>query len=135
MTPSLIALCAFALWTSLLVFSLANVRVLTSQRSGRPVNSFRPDGTDLEGFGSRLTRAHLNCVEFLPIFGAVILAAAAAGKGAVTDGLAMTVFYARVGQSIVHIASTSVPAVLARATLFVVQLAITAWWAFQLVTA
>lgn len=132
MTPSLTALCAFALWTLLLVFSLANVRVLVSQRTGKAVNSFAPDGSDLEGFGGRLTRAHLNCVEFLPVLGAVILAAAVAGRSSVTDGLAMWVFYARIGQSIVHMASTSVPAVLLRATLFVVQLAIVAWWALKL---
>jgi uncharacterized MAPEG superfamily protein len=134
MTPSLIALCGFAAWTVLLVFALANVRVLTSQRTGKAVNTFNADGSDIEGFGQRLTRAHLNCVELLPVFAAVILAAAVAGKGAVTDGLAMTALYARFGQSIVHMASTAVPAVLVRATLFVVQLAIIAWWIFQLLT-
>lgn len=134
MTPSLTALCGFALWTMLLVFSLANIRVLTSQRTGKALNSFLPDGTDMEGFGARLTRAHLNCLEFLPVFGTVILVAAVAGKSGVTDGLAMIALYARLGQSIVHIASTSVPAVMVRATLFVVQLFITAWWAFRLIT-
>lgn len=134
MTPSLTALCVFALWTMLLVFALANLRVLTAQRTGKAVNSFLPDGSDLEGLGARLTRAHLNCLEFLPIFAAVILAAAVAGKSDVTNGLAMVALYARLGQSMVHIASTAVPAVLLRATLFVVQLFITAWWALQLIT-
>jgi len=118
----------------LLVFTLASVRVLTSQRTGKAVNSFAADGSDIEGFGQRLTRAHLNCVELLPVFAAVILAAAVAGRGTVTDGLAMTALYARLGQSVVHMASTAVPAVLIRATLFVVQLAIIAWWIFQLLT-
>ena len=134
MTPSLTALCGFAAWTMLLVFTLAILRVLTSQRSGKPVNSFAPDGSDMEGLGKRLTRAHLNCVEFLPVFAAVILAAAVAGQGAATDGLAMPALYARFGQSIVHLVSTSVPAVMLRATLFVVQLAIAAWWIVQLLT-
>lgn len=134
MTPSLTALCGFALWTMLLVFTLANVRLLTSQRTGKALNSFLPDGTDLEGFGARLTRAHLNCVEFLPVFGAVILAAAVAGRSSVTDGLAMIALFARFGQSIAHLVSTAVPAVMLRATLFVVQLLITAWWAVQLIT-
>ena len=105
MSPSLVALCTFAGWTMLLVFSLAGFRVLTSARSGKAVNSFLPDGADLAGFGQRLTRAHLNCVEFLPVAGAVILAAAVSGNGAVTDSLAMPLLYARFGQSIVHIAS------------------------------
>ena len=64
--------------------------------------------------------------------GAVILAAAVAGRSAVTDPLAMPLLYARLGQSAVHLLSTSVPMVLLRATLFVVQLAIVASWIFQL---
>lgn len=132
MSPSLVALCTFAGWTMLLVFSLAGFRVLTSARSGKAVNSFLPDGADLAGFGQRLTRAHLNCVEFLPVAGAVILAAAVSGNGAVTDSLAMPLLYARFGQSIVHIASTSTPMVLVRATLFVVQILIVATWIAQL---
>lgn len=134
MSPTLSALVAFALWTALLVFSLAGLRVLTAQRSGKALNTFAPDGSDMEGLGQRWTRAHLNCIEFLPVFGAVALAAAASGQTAVTDGLAWVVFYLRIGQSIVHIASTSVPAVMLRATLFVGQLLIVLNWGRVLLT-
>ncbi len=133
MSPSLLALCGFAAWTLLLVFALANYRVLLSFQSGKAINTFAADGSDVPDLGQRLTRAHLNCLEFLPIFGALVLAAAAAGKGSVTDPLALWVLAARVGQSLVHLASTAVPAVLTRASLFVVQLAICAWWTLQLV--
>jgi len=128
MTPSLVALCLFAGWTVLLVISLAGYRVLTTQRTGKALNSFAPGGTDLDAFGQRLTRAHLNCLEALPVVASVILAAAAAGRGDVTDGLAMPLLYARLAQSTVHLVSTSAPAVLVRATLFVVQLAIVLVW-------
>ncbi len=134
MSPSLVALCSFAAWTMLLVFSLAGFRVLTTARTGKAVNSFLPDGTDIEGFGQRLTRAHLNCVEFLPVAGAVILSAAVIGRADVTDGLAMPLLYARLGQSLVHVASTAPPMVLARATLFLAQLAIVAIWISRLLT-
>ncbi len=133
MTPSLVALCLFAGWTILLVFSLANYRVIYSRRTGKAVNTFSPAGTDVDPLGQRLTRAHLNCVELLPVVGAVILSAAVAGRGDVTDGLAMPLLYARLGQSAVHIASTAPPAVLVRATLFVVQLAIVVIWIWKLV--
>lgn len=132
MSPSLVALCSFAGWTMLLVFSLAGFRVLTTARTGKAVNSFLPDGADIAGFGQRLTRAHLNCLEFLPVAGAVILSAAVSGRSDVTDGLAMPLLYARLAQSVVHIASTSAPLVLIRATLFVVQLAIVAIWLARL---
>ena len=128
MTPSLVALCLFAGWTILLVVSLAGYRVFTSQRTGKAVNTFSPAGTDLDPLGQRLTRAHLNCVELLPVVASVILAAAVAGRSDVTDGLAMPLLYARVAQSTVHLVSTSAPAVLVRATLFVVQLVIVGLW-------
>jgi uncharacterized MAPEG superfamily protein len=133
MGPSLVALCGFAAWTILLVFVLANYRVLVSTRTGKALNSFLPDGTDLDALGRRLTRAHLNCVELLPVVAAVILSAAVAGRSQVTDGLAMPLLYARVGQSLVHVISTAVPMVMVRATLFVVQLAILASWIWRLV--
>jgi uncharacterized MAPEG superfamily protein len=133
MTPSLVALCLFAGWTILLVVSLALYRALHAQRSGKALNTFAPDGADIGGLGQRLTRAHLNCLELLPVVGAVILAAAVAGRSAVTDPLAMPLLAARVAQSTVHLISTSVPMVLLRATLFVVQLAIVASWIVRLV--
>lgn len=132
MTASLVALCLFAGWTLLLVVSLALFRGVFSSSAGKALNTFSPDGTDVGGIGQRLTRAHLNCVETLPVVGAVILAAAVAGRSAITDPLAMPLLYARLGQSAVHLISTSVPMVLLRATLFVVQLAIVASWIFQL---
>jgi uncharacterized MAPEG superfamily protein len=133
MTPSLVALCLFAGWTILLVASLALYRGLFSSREGKAINTFAPDGADVGGLGQRLTRAHLNCVELLPVVAAVVLSAAVAGRSAVTDPLAMPLLYARLGQSVVHLVSTSVPMVFLRATLFVVQIAILFYWISQLV--
>jgi uncharacterized MAPEG superfamily protein len=134
MSPTLSALVAFAVWTGLLVLGLAGLRVVSSQRTGKALNSFRPDGSDLPGLGQRWTRAHLNCLEFLPIFGAVALAAVASGRAGVTDGLAWVVFYLRLGQSLVHLASTSVPFVMVRATLFGAQVLIVLNWGRMLLT-
>ena len=132
MSPTLSALVAFAVWTGLLVFGLANLRIFIARSQGKELNTFRPDGTDLEGLGNRWTRAHLNCLEFLPIFGVVALSAVASGNAAVTDGLAWVVFYLRLGQSVAHMVSTSTPFVLIRAMLFVGQLLIVLNWARQL---
>ena len=134
MSPTLFALVAFAAWTGLLVFCLANLRVLHARRTKKAVNSFAPDGSDVGGLVQRWTRAHLNCLEFLPLFAAVALSAVVAGKAAVTDGLAMPLFYLRVVQSVVHLVSTSVPFVLIRALLFTGQLLIVLYWAFRLLT-
>lgn len=134
MSPSLIALVGFGAWTIALVFVLANVRLTVAMRSGKELNSFSPDGSDVEGFASRLTRAHLNCLELLPVAAAVILAAAVSGNSAVTDPWAMFFLYARIGQSVMHLIGTSVPLVLIRATLFVVQLVMLAVWIYRLLT-
>lgn len=133
MSPSLVALCGFAAWTILLVFLVAGYRGVFGARTGKALNTFSPDGSDVDALGQRLTRAHLNCVENLPIVGAVILSAAVAGRADVTDGLAMPLLYARIAQSLVHVASTAVPMVMLRASLFVVQLAILAVWLWKLI--
>ncbi|NIP98448.1 MAG: MAPEG family protein, partial [Akkermansiaceae bacterium] len=61
---------------------LANARLVTAMQTGKSVNTFAPDGSDVEGFVYRLTRAHLNCLELLPVAAAVILAAAVSGNSA-----------------------------------------------------
>ena len=132
MTQSLVALAGFSAWTIALVFLVANTRLATSMKTGKGVNTFAPDGSDTEGFAQRLTRAHLNCLELLPVAAATILAAAVSGNGAITDPWAMIFLYARLGQTVVHLIGTSVPLVLIRALLFVVQLVILAVWLYKL---
>jgi len=91
-----------------------------------------PDGSDTPGIGRRLTRARDNCFETLPVFAAIAVAAHISSRVDVTDGLAMWVLYARIGQSLTHIISTSPPAVLIRATLFTVQAVIYLAWSIRL---
>ena len=83
--------------------------------------------------GSRLTRARDNCFESLPLFAAIALGASIAGRLDVTDGLAMWVFYFRVGQSVTHLISTSVPAVNVRAVFFFLQMLIYLYWVLRLI--
>lgn len=121
------AVCLFGLigWTIVLTFLLIGVRL-------KPIFGgtvlFDQDGSDLPGFAQRVTRAHGNSLEWLTIPAALIVYGVATGQSAVTDGLAMVVLGARLGQSIVHMISVSVPAVLVRATLFTVQVVIWIIW-------
>ena len=135
MSSSMTALAGFSAWTLLLIFMVVGFRVYTALLSGqgKALNDFSPDGTDVPGFGLRLTRAHLNCVETLPIFAGIIFVASMSDQAAaITDTTAMLVLFARMGQSIVHLISTSVPFVLARATFLSIQLGLMAWYAIQL---
>jgi len=131
MSPSAISLVGFAAWTLVLLGALAVHRV-TLTLQGRPANSFAPDGSDDTPAGRRLVRAHANCIENLPIFGALVLAALVSGHAGVTDPLAPWALLARVGQSTTHLVSTSVNAVTVRFVFFLVQVLIQAWWVLAL---
>jgi hypothetical protein len=69
--------------------------------------------------------------ETLPAFAAIAAGAATAGRLGVTDPLAMWVLYARIAQSLVHIASTSVAAVQVRAVFYLAQIVIYLWWVLR----
>jgi len=126
------ALVAFAGWFALLSILLGLYRLRFVVGQQKAVNSFASDGQDLDPLGHRLTRARNNCFETLPVFAALALGASMAGRLNVTDPLAMWVLYARIAQSLTHIASTSVAAVQVRATFFFIQILIYLWWVIRL---
>jgi len=134
MSNTIIALGGFALWTLVLVLSVATFRIVSDfiLKRGIALNCFRPDGSDVPGLGQKLTRAHLNCLEVLPIFAAVVLLASMAEQMALLEPTVMYILYARIAQSIVHILSTSLVAVLIRATFFAVQLVLLAGYIWQI---
>jgi uncharacterized MAPEG superfamily protein len=128
------ALVGFAGWYALLSIALGVHRIGLVLRGQKVANTFATNGSDLAPIGHRLTRARDNCYETLPLFAALAVGASIAGRLDVTDPLAMWVLYARIGQSVTHIASTSVPAVQLRAGLFFAQVFIYAWWAIRLLS-
>jgi uncharacterized MAPEG superfamily protein len=97
-------------------------------------NQFTPDNATISPFMQRLARAHLNCVESLPIFGGLLVVALLTGRTGATDPLAPWLLGARIVQSGIHLASTSNAAVNARFAAFVVQMAIALYWAWALLT-
>jgi uncharacterized MAPEG superfamily protein len=132
MSPSILALVCFAAWTLLMALVMVNHRVYFVLTGQRKINSFTPDGSGVSAFQVRACRVHANCYENLPVFAALVLGAAVAGKGAITNPLAMVAFYSRVIQSTVHLISTSQAAVMIRATFWTVQIVIMAIWALRL---
>jgi uncharacterized MAPEG superfamily protein len=132
MSATASALAGFAGWFLLLTAILGFYRTALVLSGQRAANSFRSDGTDTPGFGQRLVRARDNVYENLPVFAALALAAHITGQLAITDPLAPVVLYARLGQSLTHLASVSVPAVFLRFGFYIVQIVVWAWWAIQL---
>jgi uncharacterized MAPEG superfamily protein len=122
MTTPLWCLFGFILWTLVLLLSIGGVRVgqtLTGKARPSDFTPGVPHGGDRYW---RLNRAHLNCLENLPLFAAVVLAGAVIGADApVLDRLAQVYLVARIGQSTTHIASGSDRAVMVRFTFFGIQ--------------
>ena len=98
-------LVGFAAWTVLLLLATVGVyrwsRILTGRVA---IREFRADQIEGADWYKRAMRAHANCVENLPVFGAIVLGLYVANVGsALVNALAVAVLVARVMQSLVHV--------------------------------
>jgi uncharacterized MAPEG superfamily protein len=134
MNSTILALIGYISWTMLVLICLEAYRTVQVMKEKRAPNSFNTDGSDVTPFGQRLTRTLGNCIESFPLIGGTMLLALATGASAITDGLALYLLIARLGQSIVHLISTSELAVQVRFVFFVVQQVIVIYWLFLLFT-
>jgi uncharacterized MAPEG superfamily protein len=132
MSSTLLALLGFLSWTLFLLVLMEAMRVKLVASGVVPANGFNPENSNLSPFMQRLARAHANCLEGLPVFGGLMLVAVVAGKSALTDPLAYVLLAARIVQSTIHLASTSVLAVNARFAAFAVQVGVAVFWAVKL---
>lgn len=121
------ALIGFTAWTLVLVALAVGWRVVEVLR-GKPANSWgRGSATERPSFVTRAEHAHLNTLENLPVFAAIVLGASLLGKSALVDSVAAIILYARIAQSVTHLVGTSHWLVLIRATFFGIQIALFAW--------
>ena len=125
MTVPVWMLLGFAAWTVLLLLSTVGVYRWSRILIGRvPIRDFRADQVEGEDWYRRSMRAHANCIENLPVFGAIVLALCVAGVGGSTVNiLSISVLGARVTQSLVHVCLVQTNTVAAvRFAFFLVQL-------------
>ena len=116
----------FVILSLLLAMTYAGYRVPQIFLGNKKANHWeRNQPVDDPAFLVRAKGAHLNCLENLPLFAALVLTAAATGQSAVVDGLAGVFIFA-------HLIGTSLPLVLVRATLFVAQVLIMLYLAWML---
>jgi uncharacterized MAPEG superfamily protein len=99
------ALLGFAIWTLLVLFATVGVyrwsRILTGRTA---IAVWRADEQQGSEWYRRAIRAHMNCVENLPIYTAIVVALLAARvTSPILDGLAITILLARSCQSVVHL--------------------------------
>jgi uncharacterized MAPEG superfamily protein len=125
MTIPMWMLLGFATWTLMLLMATVGVyRWVKILLWKAPIASFRSDQLEGEDWYRRGTRAHANCVENLPVFGAIVLIISAIGvSGSVVDSLCTIVLIARIFQSLVHVSHPQTDAFVAvRFSFFSVQL-------------
>lgn len=129
-------LLAFAGWTLILLVGTVGVyrwrRILSGQAS---ISEWRADQVQGNERYRRAMRAHMNCVENLPVYSAVVLAAVATGVDArLLDGLSIVLLVARIGQSVLHVALEPTELIAAaRFFLFAVQVVCMAWMGVYIV--
>ena len=105
MNVPVLVLLGFAAWTLLTLFGSIGVyrwsRILTGRASIAEWRADAPQGCE---WYRRAMRAHMNCIENLPILGALVIALIATGlHSASIDRLSLTLLVARIGQTLVHI--------------------------------
>ncbi len=105
MTVPVWKLLGFATWTIVLLLATVGVyrwsRILTGRVA---IRDFRADQVEGEDWYRRAMRAHANCVENLPVFGAIVFALYVSGVNSPTANVvAVIVLVARIVQSLIHV--------------------------------
>lgn len=124
---ALATLLAFAGWTlATLAFTVGVYRWRRILAGRATLAEWYADAGQGDEWYRRATRAHMNCVENLPVYGAIVLTGATLGvpASAAYDALALAFLAARIGQTLVHVCAPATErAAAARFSLFAVQLA------------
>ncbi len=125
MTVPMWMLLGFAAWTVLLLLCTVGVYRWSRILTGRvPIRDFRADQVEGDDWYRRAMRAHANCIENLPVFGAIVLALYVSGiSGPIVNYLSISVLVTRAVQSLVHVCFVQTnSAVAVRFTFFSVQI-------------
>jgi uncharacterized MAPEG superfamily protein len=125
MTVPVLTLLGFAAWTVLLLAVTVGVYRFNLIFRGRAsISDFPADQVVGDDWYRRSMRAHANCIENLPVFGAIVFAISTYGVGGLAvNCLSISVLVARVTQSLVHVSHVQTDAFVAvRFAFFSVQL-------------
>lgn len=127
-SPTLLSLLGFAAWTLALVSMVVVYRTLVVLAGRKEANAWpRGEKRDEPGWVTRASHAHLNCLETLPVFAAVVIVAVAMSGLRAIDPLAPWILAARVCQSLAHLAGTGPWHVKIRFTFFLAQIVLLIW--------
>jgi uncharacterized MAPEG superfamily protein len=138
MTTPVWILLGFAGWTLIILLLSVGVYRWSRILSGRQaIAAFSAEGSGGADWYKRATRAHANCIESLPVYAAIVLAAHSAQlDDGLLDALACVLLVARVIQSLVHISFVQTNrAVSVRFSFFFVQFICMTWMGIYVASA
>ncbi|EON90882.1 hypothetical protein MARLIPOL_15924 [Marinobacter lipolyticus SM19] len=136
MSIPVLVLLAFAGWTLLsMALTVGTYRwfhILSGRNRIAEFSEYRIEG---QGWYKRALRAHANCVENLPVYGAIVIAIVATGiSSPVLNVLAVILLIARIAQTSVHIGFPhSDLAATVRFLFFFIQLVCMVWMGLYVV--
>jgi uncharacterized MAPEG superfamily protein len=137
MTLPVWMLLGFATWTVLLLLVTVGIYRWSRILTGRvPISEFRADQVEGKDWYKLSMRAHANCVENLPVFGAIVFALYAGHIASTTvNVLAVAILAARIMQSLVHVCLVQTNTVVSlRFGFFFVQI-VSFLWLIAVITA
>jgi uncharacterized MAPEG superfamily protein len=136
MSVPLWVLLAFACWTLIVLMVGVGIRRWALILSGSAqLTDFPADVAHGSPAYRRAVRAHANCVENLPVYGAIVFVGfAAQALSPIMDTLSLVFMGARISQTIVHmaVAETNLT-VSVRFTFFLTQIVVMFWMAAEIV--
>ena len=124
MNLPVLVLLGFAVWTLIILsVGVGGYRWALILSGRASVAGWRADAPQGADWYQRTMRAHMNCVENLPVYGAIVVALTVAGlRSPFVDGLSEAMLAARIGQTLVHVALRQTNAVVSvRFALFSIQ--------------
>jgi len=134
MSPAICALICFTLLTAALALAYPLQRVAMVLTGKASANAWKRGAQTAvqPAWAIRVQHAHLNCLENLPLFAAVIIAAYISDQLMLIEGLAFIYLGLRVAQTLVHVISDSATFVFIRANLWIPQMIILFYWLLSL---
>ena len=136
MNVPLWTLLGFAMWTLCLLLGTVGIYRWSRILSGRvPIRDFRADNFSGQDWYRRAMRAHANCIENLPVYGAIVLTLyLSETSGVLIDFLSVIVLIARMCQSVIHVTINETNVTVSiRFTFFLIQVLCMLWQGLSVV--
>lgn len=134
MQEAYVALLVYGLWMYGLIFVMGFVRGKATKVGKITVETMDVNNRNISDFAYRVSRAHANCYENMPIFVGIVLVATMTGRIEIINGLAYVFIVARIAQTSFHLYSGSSRFIAMRGLCFMIQVILQIYWSILLLS-